>query len=333
MKKTLVTQATLFICTLLLCWATCKAKEAEIPPRLKAQKVYVGAYVMNLYEINPDAHSFYADFYLWFRWKGDIDPTGIEIVNRIEDWGANDEPFADTVTVLKDGFKYNGLRMEGRFFHPFEMERFPIDRHVLDIQIENADYPVDSIVYLPDTASLMRMKPDLRLPGWNIEGCRLISKTHMYATDFGNTDLGQEPYSNIVLEIPIARPVTYFLLKLMLPLIIVLLSSIGALVIFPSRSYVDARISLPIGGLLTAVFLQQSYSDALPDVGYMVLMDKVYLLAYAVIGAVVMEIILSANYLKRNKNTDLHALRRIEWYMALFLILGFLAGNLLLVFL
>jgi len=308
------------------------SSKSDYQTDIKPQKVYVGVYLMNLYDINADAHSFYADLYLWFKWKGDIDPTSIEFVNLIEKWSTTFTLFSDTATLLANGYQYNGMRVEGRFYHPFQMERFPIDRHLFDIQIENTDYPVDSIVYLPDEDNISRIRSLLDLPGWNVQGCKIVNKTHSYLTDFGNSDIGQRNYSNAVIEVGITRPISYFLLKLMLPLLIVLLSSIGGLVIFPSKSYVDARISLPIGGLLTAVFLQQSYSDALPEVGYMVLMDKIYLLAYTVIAAVVLEIILSANFLKSNKHADVENLQFIERNLALFLIGGFIAGMILLMY-
>jgi hypothetical protein len=35
--------------------------------------------------------------------------------------------------------------------------------------------------------------------------------------------------------------------------------------------------------VLTAIFLQMGYSDALPELAYLVLMDKIYLIAYVLI--------------------------------------------------
>ena len=67
--------------------------------------------------------------------------------------------------------------------------------------------------------------------------------------------------------------------------------------LFIHPDYIDARISLPIGGLLSCVFLQQSYSTALPDVGYMVLMDRIYLVAYVLIAIIMMRIIRGSNLL------------------------------------
>jgi hypothetical protein len=111
-----------------------------------------------------------------------------------------------------------------------------------------------------------------------------------------------------------------------LPLTIVMLAAIGALLFYPS--YVEARISLPVGSLLTAVFLQQSYSNALPDVGYMVLMDKIYLLAYLIIAAVMLQLIITGNRLRRYKKKDFnfsHLKKREQW-LALFFLLTYGAG-------
>ena len=52
--------------------------------------------------------------------------------------------------------------------------------------------------------------------------------------------------------------------------------------------------------VLTAVFLQQMYGDTLPDTGYMVLMDKIYLLCYALISLVMLQIIIAGNGLMKN---------------------------------
>lgn len=297
------------------------------------QTVFTGVYLMNLYDLNLDEHSFYADFYIWFKWKGDIDPTGIEFVNMVEKWGMTQEPFEDSIIVLDGGWNYQGFRVEGRFFYPFKLERFPLDKHNLEIHVEHPDYPASAIVFEKDTTSApVFYRPELDLAGWELLGANLISQTHNYGTDFGNPDYPATNFSDFVFRFTIIRPVSYFILKLLLPLTIVIIAALGALLFFPS--YVDARISLPVGSLLTAVFLQQSYSDALPDVGYMVLMDKIYLLAYGLIAAVMFQLILTGNKLRlfKKKELDLNRLKRKERKMAgIFLGLYLLAVILLVV--
>lgn len=262
--------------------------------KAQPQEAQVGFYLMNLYGLNMDEHSFYADFYIWFKWRGDIDPTNIEFVNSIEKWSMDNAAFDgdSTPVVLKDGTKYKIFRKEGRFFHAFSLNRFPLDNHTLDIQIENPEHPADSLIYRPDTNAAL-IRSTLNLVGWESRDCHLATRVHDYESDFGNPEENAQQYSNLSFNFTLARPFSYFLLKMLLPLFVVMLVGIGALLLHPE--HIDTRSSLPIGALLTAVFLQQSYSDALPDTGYMVLMDKIYLLSYALISLVLLQIIRAGN--------------------------------------
>ena len=273
-----------------------------LTPRLHAQpqQVKTGVYLMNLYDLNMDEHSFYADFYIWFRWKGRIDPTNIEFVNAIEKWSMDKAAFdGDSTPVqLKNGEKYKIFRIEGRFFHSFSLNRFPLDRHTLDIQIENPEHPADSLQYVADTSGA-QIRNTLTLVGWNSNGSEIVSQVHDYGSNFGNPYENAQRYSNLSYNILLSRPISYFLLKMLLPLFIVILVSIGALLLHPE--HIDSRASLPIGGLLTAVFLQQSYSGALPDTGYMVLMDKIYLLSYILISVVLLQVIRAGNVTAKDK--------------------------------
>lgn len=263
-----------------------------------AQRVETGIYLMNVYDLDINAYSFHADFYLWFKWRGDLDPMNIEFVNSVEKWGYSIEPFEEEPTETEDGYLYNGMRIEGRFYHSFELGDFPLDRHRLDIRIENVDHPIDSLVYVPSEATSL-VRGDFRMPGWKIETADMNTHSNFYETNFGEGD--PSTFSNFTFTLTIARPLSYFLLKLLLPLLVVIIASMGALFIHPA--YLDTRISLPIGGLLTSVFLQQSYSSALPDVGYMVLMDKIYLLSYILISLIMLKVIFSANRLAK-KDSD-----------------------------
>lgn len=262
-------------------------------PKKEPQKVYTGIYVMNVYDLDINGYSYYADFYVWFRWKGKLDPTKIEFVNSIEKWGSTEVVFHDSTKVLPDGYSYNGMRFEGRFYHSFELEDFPMDKHPLDIRIESVEYSKDSLIYVPDTSKTL-LREGFNIPGWKIKKAEIVTHDNTYKTNFGEPT-GPPTFSNFTFKLTIGRPLSYFLLKLLLPLLVMLMASLLGLFIHPD--YIDARISLPIGGLLSCVFLQQSYSSALPDVGYMVLMDRIYLVAYILIAIIMMRIIKGSNIL------------------------------------
>jgi hypothetical protein len=158
----------------------------------------------------------------------------------------------------------------------------------------------------------------------------MSTHTNFYQTNFGESPNARvSAYSNFTFNLTIARPLSYFLLKLMLPLLIVILASLGSLLIHPQ--YIDVRISLPIGALLSCVFLQQSYSSALPDVGYMVLMDRIYLVSYLLIAAVMLRVIVVGNRTARLAG-DLSAIHRADRRRA-FSLFTLFAGSVVVLFL
>ncbi len=293
-------------------------------------QVQTGAYLLNLYDLNMDEHSFYADIYIWFKWKGlDFDPTAIELVNAVEKWGLTQSTFnEEAIDTLEDGTNYKMVRVEGRFFHSYKLANFPLDEHELEIHIESPEFHHDQLVYVPDTGNAAVIRPTLHIDGWRLHSPVLKSSVHDYASNFGNPMGESSEYSKITFSFKLERPLSYFLLKMMLPLFVVILVSIGALLLHPQ--YIDTRAQLPIGGLLTAVFLQQSYSTALPDTGYMVLMDKIYLLAYGIISGVLLLVILAGNALVQPEEA---VVRRIDWreaWQSTVLFILFVAGVLFL---
>ena len=48
----------------------------EVPPG--ATPVTVGVYLVNAYDVNISANTYYLSGYLWMRWRGDIDPMSSE---------------------------------------------------------------------------------------------------------------------------------------------------------------------------------------------------------------------------------------------------------------
>lgn len=299
-------------------------------PEASPQMVFTGTYLINVFDLDINRHSFYVDCYIWFKWKGELDPMNIEFVNAVDKWGATIAPFYEEPKLLDDGYYYNGMRYEGRFYHAFNLERFPLDHHILDMQIENIDYSIDSLIYIADTHAA-HVREDFHLPGWDILGLTVESQPHNYPVNFGDMSKSSTAFSDFVLQLSLRRPLNYFLLKLLLPVLIVIIASLGALLIHPSS--IDARISLPIGGLLSAVFLQQSYSAALPDVGYMVLMDKIYLLVYALIAAVMLRVVVAGNRVTGlKKAADTAFIMKRDRQMIVGFVLAFVLGLLILVY-
>lgn len=302
----------------------------EIPPN--AQKAYIGVYLMNIHDLDMIRNSFYADFYLWARWKGEINPfDGLELVNNVDDWGTTQEDLVDSVVIDSEGYNYFIRRIEGRFFQAFDLERYPLDKQKIIIQIENSWEETDKLVLLPDTTNT-KFREDLILPGWRILDWDMKVYENTYGTNFGDlAAVKNSKYSNLTFGITMDRSANYFFWKLLLPLLIVIFSSIGAFFLHPK--YVEGRISLPLSGLLTAVFLQESYSNNLPDISYMVLMDKIYVLSYILIIVAIVETIVAAHYTNEQRRQSISKIRKIDMMFFKGQVVALIIGLLLLLLL
>lgn len=271
----------------------------------------IGVLFVNISEIDMSDNSFHADFYLWCRWKGPINPLkNIEFNNLEDEWSFSDTDLHDSSILLKDSVYYNSFHVRGKFTHNFKLHNYPFDKQEISIHLKNAIYTSNELVYSADSVNT-HFEPDIIIPGWQIESLTSGSLPHKYSSNLGlpeNKD--NDSYNNVSFSLTLSRPVTYFLWKLLLPVIIVLLSSLGSTVIHPK--YVDARIYAPIGALLTTVFLEQSYSSKLPDISYLILLDKIYLTVYVAILAGIFHAIYTANIVSDGSDTSIERVQRLD---------------------
>ena len=132
-------------------------------------------------------------------------------------------------------------------------------------------------------------------------------------------------YSVANFEMVIERPVSFFLWKQMLPLAIVVMAALVGLMVNP-RS-IDARLALPMGALLSAIFLQRGYSDTLPDLGYLVFMDKIYLLAYPLILIVLIRAIVAFSKTRNASDDEVQRMQTVDRKVAISLGIAFMVGT------
>lgn len=219
------------------------------------------------------------------------------------------------------------MRLEGRFNQPFSLSDYPLDRQRLSIKVEDQTYGIDRLAFVIDTTN-SGLGDLMRIPGWNLEGWKAETFAHDYQTDFGDKDTPQV-YSMARFSIEISRPVSFFFWKLLLPLFMVIIAAIAALLIRPQL--LGERAALPAAALLSAIFLQKSYSDSLPDLGYLVLMDQIYLIAYPVIILTLIRAIYAYLQVEDAKITRLQVVHRTDLRLLALLLAIFVVGVALIV--
>ena len=113
--------------------------------------------------------------------------------------------------------------------------------------------------------------------GWVSAGWSMGEYSHQYATDFGFGEKSSS-YSQLMFEVAYRSSAWYAFWKLLIPLLIVMAMIVGATKLDPAQW--EVRLTLPVTVLLTLVFLQQGYSEELPQLPYLTFIDEIYVVAY-----------------------------------------------------
>ena len=102
-----------------------------------------------LLNVDLATNTYEADFYMWMRWKGDIDPTATyDFVNQTEAWAAKIVPTYDAPTVdAATGEKYQGWHIQTKFVQRLNFAGYPKTGYGLHILIEDNKYDSSQLVY------------------------------------------------------------------------------------------------------------------------------------------------------------------------------------------
>ncbi len=252
-------------------------------------EVQIGIYVNDLHRVDLANHSFVIDMYAWFRWQDpELDPgSTFELMNSGDPEYQLREQFYDEPLEQPDGYLYQLYRYRGEIATKFPVAKYPFDHQVLQVWIEDQDRGSDEQIYVFDELTL---RPDIVLPGYDIGDAELLVVDQPYATAFGDraeADVGA--YSRAILAIDIDRPWRSGATKTFLPMVLIILCSAAAFLI--GAQHVEARIGLAITSLLALVAQQFSMLGTLPEVGYLLMLDQLYILSYGFVLVTIVVIV------------------------------------------
>jgi hypothetical protein len=302
-------------------------KDAPKPEVATPDVVRVGALINDIQQLDLQSHSYNVDMYIWFKWKNpDIDPSSsFEFLNAFELWGHILTTEYGEPVKLPDGSLYQVIRNQGKFNAKLPLEKYPFDTQDLTVAMEDTSADASEVVYAPDLEDPISISDDLVIPGWEIGEPTLSVIDNQYDTNFGDPRFGNLTYSRAIFNLPVTRPEGTYALKLLLPLLLVALTASLALFVHPR--YVEGRIGIGITALLTLVALQITSNSSLPEVDYLILLDKIYIASYAFV-VLTMVLIVRNSWVDaegdviKAKAADRNALL---WLMIVyFLVIGFL---------
>ncbi|MBF0158861.1 MAG: hypothetical protein HQL58_05000 [Magnetococcales bacterium] len=250
-----------------------------VAPNENHRSVVAGIYLDRLFDFLPNKARWSVDFYLWFRWLGDGLTPGEsfqivdgEIVKKHE-----------ITRFDQDNRHYVLYRVTAIMTKAFDPARFPQDRHVLTIRIEDTDNHHGAVQFIPDVEG-SAISSRLEAPGYAIVGSKIIEQPHSYKTRRGDTRLALDhttTYSQLVLAIGLQRAGWHLYIKMFLGTFVAVAIALVAFLINPH--YNSPRLATGIGSFFAAVASNYVLSQQVLPSNTLTLTDLVTFSALATI--------------------------------------------------
>lgn len=250
---------------------------AEVRPGPPDQdlEIKMGLVVVDIDSIDGAQQSFVANFAILASWKDprlakDIDYTRvmsaddvwtpvIQILNQQKLF----QTIANQVEVSPDGTVVYGQRYWGTLSYPMNLEDFPSDRHDLQIRIVTIGKDAKHIRFTIN-ADRTGMSDILTVTDWQVVSWDTFTEPIQVGPHL-------PVLPGVVFEFEAERLVTFYLVKVLIPLVMIILMSLVVLFIDPTNT--GSRLSIAITAILTLIAYRFLLGSLLPKISYLTHMD------------------------------------------------------------
>ncbi|ARN84266.1 hypothetical protein [Candidatus Nucleicultrix amoebiphila] len=246
--------------------------------------VLMGVYPVSISEINLAHKTVKVSFYAWWR---STDSTyhpekSVEITNALDynlkvgGTGKNGDEYFTYVhyyaTIQKD----------------WDVRYFPFDHQKLEVRLEDF-YDENYVVFDPDFKN-SHLHNELSLPGWKIKGMELKKSTTFYNTNFGDSSLNNANYSRLSFVIDLKRVGWRSYFNYYVGFFVAFF--LCCMIFFVDPGNINARASLSLGSIFTAVGNKYVIDQLLPFTADFTLSDAIQAATFCVITLAVLSFIL-----------------------------------------
>ena len=279
----------------------------SLTPLDQGGAVYVGLAVLDVDAINSVDQSFTINLYVQFRWRdtrlahdgpgnkrtalSDIQAPRFVLMNRQRTWSS----LIDVVDIKPDGEALFRMRVWGDFSQPLRLQRFPFDSHSFEIPImalssENLE---GYVPLLPDPQVHSRMAETFSVADWEIydwgekKGSEFIREA--------------ESSKNFVFQFEARRIYNHYLIKFVVPLVLIVMMSWVVFWIDPEES--GSQLSVAVTVVLTLIAYHIALTNKLPDIPYLTRMDLFLFGSTLLVFGSLIEVVTTSHYASTGKLT------------------------------
>ena len=289
-------------------------------------KVTVGIYIMDVYDLDIKKGIYTVDFYIWFKWKGDVNPRNFEIMNGHLAYKAKQDNF----TTYGD-YHHVSYRCRANLHSRFDLSAYPWDKQIISIQVEDEDDDIKRLLYVPDTDN-SKIYSGLTIHDWAISAVKVYVADNMYETNFGKPSRSRDEkatYSRYAFDLHIQHKGLNIFLKTFLALFISVAIAFLTFLIHP-KYYAAPRFSVCVTGMFGAVSSHIVVSQRIFESPVLTLADHVHFLGLFFIFLSVLEscVVLKLYHDGRDHTARLFDLWSVYLFPVVFLISVIIATSL-----
>jgi hypothetical protein len=290
---------------LLVIFGATPAESAEMSrPTNDPIKIYVTIFIIDVDDISGANQSFDANVHIQYRWqdqrlahKGpksivraldEIWNPKIQIINQQKIWLT----LPDVVKISPEGEVLYHQRAWGSFSQALKLKDFPFDRQVFSIQLATIDYTPDEIELVPDKNDQSGMAEELSVADWDIIEYKAEPRPYKPSP-------ATNPMAGFAFSFEAERKAGYFIIKVIIPLILIVAMSWVVFWIDPKES--GTQISVAITTMLTLIAYRFAIDTDLPKVSYLTRMDFFILLSTVLVYASLIEVVVTSTFAKDGK--------------------------------
>jgi hypothetical protein len=278
----------------LLCVAILGSLEAQEPVH-GARDVEVRVLLLDIQEIDSVSQNFTANLTIVLRWRdSSLAHNGPDSISMPLDdiWFPNIQiinqqrlisTLPRAVEIRPDGEVVHRQRIWGSFSQPLDLRLFPFDAQRLQVTLAKIGFSAESVNLIPSPGS--GISKTLTMPDWEVRGW-----------DFVASDLSLDDESprvqGMVFSLDVKRDTSYFIYKVILPLILIVMMS--WLVFWIDPSLAASQISVSVTAMLTMIAYRFALAGMMPRLAFLTSLDHFVLVSTLVVFLSMVEVIYTA---------------------------------------
>jgi len=270
-------------------------------------EVLVGLYILDISKIDDLNQTFSVDFHIKMQWKDPalsersaqkkvadgritIDETWNPKIQILNQHGLT-KHFSDIVTIDSEGTITYRQRFSGSLSAPLDLRGFPLDSHVLPINIASFYYGPDEVKFVVDRSNIGRAEK-FSIADWSVGEDSIRVSPYYFAPQ-------DNERAQLIYEVKVARKAGFYFLRVVFPLMIIVFMSWVVFWIDPSD--LGSQVAIAATSILTLVVFQFSLGDLLPKISYLTRIDKFIQISSIFIFFTLLEAIATSRFAKKGK--------------------------------